>query len=81
MKGGDVNSYTYPNSSPNLIQDGDRTNREKLRNGLITIQLADLKASYNIEKQYKIITFAPIKKNQSDRRMQMREKAIILGSR
>ena len=44
-------------------------------------QLANLEASYNIEKQYKIITFAPIKKNQSDRRMQMREKAIILGSR
>ena len=44
-------------------------------------QLADLKASYNIEKQYKITTFAPTKKNQSDRRMQMREKAIILGRR
>ena len=52
-----------------------------MHNGLITIQLADLKASYNIEKQYKITTFAPTKKNQSDRRMQMREKAIILGSR
>ena len=34
MKGGDVNSYAYPNSSPNLIQDGDRTNRDKLCNGL-----------------------------------------------
>ena len=44
-------------------------------------QLANLETSYNIEKQYKITTFAPIKKNQSDRRMQMREKAIILGSR
>lgn len=74
MKGGDVNSYAYPNSSPNLIQDGDRTNRDKLRNGLITTQLANLEASYNIEKQYKITTFAPTKKNQSDRRMQMRKK-------
>ena len=44
-------------------------------------QLANLETSYNIEKQYKITTFAPIKKNQSDRRMQMREKAIILGRR
>ena len=44
-------------------------------------QLANLETSYNIEKQYKITTFVPIKKNQSDRRMQMREKAIILGSR
>ena len=37
-------------------------------------QLANLETSYNIEKQYKITTFAPIKKNQSDRRMQMRKK-------
>ena len=44
-------------------------------------QLANLETSYNIEKQDKIITFAPIKKNQSNRRMQMRKKVIILGSR
>lgn len=34
-KGRYVNGYTHPNSSQNLILDGDRTERRRLRNGLI----------------------------------------------